>query len=224
MQEKLHFKDKTGNKISAILSRPKNVHSHSVVIMCHGLNSSKDSATNIELEKIFLRNDISVFRFDFFAHGESEGNKDDRTVDEFVNNVLQSMEYLKHLGYKNIGIYGASFGGVASVIAASKNSDLKVMALKATGMGQTSRKMQQYKNDFDNKSWIRAGKKIVIPTIIIHGTADEDVEVEFGKELSKSIIASKLELVEGADHRFSNKEDFEKMILKISEFIMKYLR
>jgi len=222
MQEKTYLVNESGHKISAILSKPIK-ESKTIVIMCHGLNSGKDSLTNIELEKVFLKHDIAVFRFDFFAHGESEGNKEDRSINEFVDNVQKAINYVKNLGYSKIGIYGASFGGVAATIAASRNSDLIVMALKAAGMGQTSRKMIQYKKDFDNKSWIKSGEKVTIPTLIIHGTSDEDVEVELGKNLANAIKGSKLELYSGADHRFSRKDDFEKMIKDISEFIIKHL-
>lgn len=215
----MYLRSDSGHKISTILSKPVK-ESKKIVIMCHGLNSGKDTLTNIELEKVFLKHDIAVLRFDFFAHGESEGNKENRSVNEFVDNVQKAINYVKNIGYIKIGIYGSSFGGVAATIAASKNSDLMVMALKAAGMGQTSRKMIQYRTDFDNKSWIKAGEKIEMPTLIIHGTSDEDVEVELGKDLAKAIKGSKLELYSGADHRFTKKDDFERMIKDISDFII----
>lgn len=223
MQEKIYFKSKSGYKLCAILSTPEALKSRSlkpIVIMCHGLNSTKDSSNHLELEKIFLPLGIAAFRFDFFAHGESEGNKEDRSVEKFVQDILSSIEYVKSLHYNKIGIFGTSFGGVVSVIAASRSPELKVMALKAAGMGQTSRHMMEYKIDFDTKSWIKAGKKVNIPTLITHGTLDKDVEVELGKELSASIKKSTLKLYPGADHRFTKKEDFELMIKDISEFMI----
>jgi pimeloyl-ACP methyl ester carboxylesterase len=71
-----------------------------------------------------------------------------------------------------IGILLASMFAMSSM---AKHSELT--ALKAAGMGPTSRKMPNYKKEFDARSWIRAGEKVGIPTLIIHGTADEDVEV-----------------------------------------------
>jgi len=114
-----------------------------------------------------------------------------------------------------------SHPNTAAVIAASKSPYIKVLALKAPGMGQTSRKIPNYKSDLDNKTCIKAGKNIKIPALIVHGTADADVEVEFGKELAKSIKNSKLELIDGADHRFTRREDFDKAISVISEFLIK---
>jgi pimeloyl-ACP methyl ester carboxylesterase len=226
MQEKIYFNDVLGYRIVAILSRPAKAMvsgKNPIAILCHGLNSSKDANTNIALEKIFLENKIDVFRFDFFAHGESEGDVADRNVTVFVDNILQSIEYVKNLGYKDIGLYGASFGGMAAVIAASKSKDVKVLALKAAGMGP-SRDMPQYKKDFDSKTWITAAQKIAIPSLIIHGTADELIEPDYAKELADSIQSSNLLLYEGADHRFTNEKDFERVIRDVSKFIISALQ
>jgi predicted alpha/beta-fold hydrolase len=57
MQEKVFFLDSKGIKVSAILTTPQKTHAP-IVIMCHGLNSGKDSTTNLALEKIFLNNKI----------------------------------------------------------------------------------------------------------------------------------------------------------------------
>ena len=222
MEEKVRFSDGHGNKVSAILSTPDHEDKQGIpiVIMCHGLGTGKDSATNLALERIFLKQGIATFRFDFFAHGESEGKVENRSVTLFVNDILKAIEYVKNKGYNRMGICGASLGGVAAVIAASKTPYLSVMVLKAAGMGN-SRNMPNYKKEFDAKTWIEAGKKVGIPTLIVHGTADEEVEVKLGKELASSIKGSLLELVEGADHMFSKKEDFERMVKDISTFMIR---
>lgn len=221
MQEKIWFENSKGEKLAGLLSNPDK-KTDKIVVMCHGLNSDKNSQTNIELEKVFLKNNIATFRFDFYSHGESEGEKEKRSVKEFVDNILQAIKQAQNKKYKKIALYGASFGGVAAVIAATY-TNISVLALKAAGMGQTSRNTDNYKSDFEKRSWILAGNKIKIPTLIIHGTEDIDVEVELGKALSQTIKNSKLSLFEGADHRFTNKQDFEKMIKEISSFILGHL-
>ena len=223
MQEKTFILSETGHKLSAIHSRSSK-DSKETVVWCHGLNSSKDSTTIKRLEKLLLPKNISVFRFDFYAHGESEGEKTKRDLNKFVSNVKIAIKHVKSLGYENIGLFGSSFGGVASVIAASENDDVKVMALKAPGMGQTSRNMSEYNKDFTNKTWIKAGEKVKIPTLIVHGSGDKDVEVSFGELLSKSIKKSKLIIYEGANHLFTKKEDFERMTKDISDFFHEKLK
>lgn len=220
MQTKVFFENSKGNKLCGMLSAPTAEKDIPVVILCHGLNSEKDSNTNLALNAILEKNSIASFRFDFFAHKESEGDIKDRTVSEFADDILNAISYLKAEGYRRFGIVGASFGGIAAVIAASKSSDLAFMVLKSPGMGKISRNMPNYKKDFDEGTWFTASKVVHIPTLIVHGSADQDVEVELGKRLAESIKDCRLEIIEGADHRYTKKEDFEKMIGLISRFVV----
>lgn len=222
MKQKIFFENKDGFKIAAIYSSPGDTDS--IVIMCHGLNSSKDSKTNQALEEIFSKNNIASLQMDFFGHGESEGNKEDADMNDFVDDVLLAVSYVKGLGYKNIGLYGCSFGGMAVVIAASKNPSIKVMALKAPGFGQSSRKMKRYEKDFTGKTWIKAGAKVKMPVLIVHGTSDEHVEFSQGEELSKSIPQCEFKVFIGVDHQFTKKKDFDGMIKDISDFVIKNIR
>ncbi len=48
----------------------------------------------------------------------------------------------------------------------------------------------------------QALKKVKIPTLVIHGTADPLVPVEGGKDTAKSIPGAKLEIIEGMGHSF----------------------
>jgi uncharacterized protein len=223
METKVFFEDSHSNKLSGTLSNPNQNHRGKIIILCHGLNSTKDGNTNTGLQKEFLKRKIATFRFDFFAHGESEGKMEDRSVAKFVDGILQAINYLKKLGYQNIGICGTSFGGLSAVIAASKTTHLKVIALKAPGMGQTSRRSPNYSRDFKEKTWITAGASVKIPTLIIHGSDDKDVELQFSKELSTSIPSSQLIVIEGADHRFSKEKDEKQSIEEMSNFMTKNL-
>jgi hypothetical protein len=224
VEQKVFFDNEKGLKLCGILSNPTEDEGIPIVLLCHGLNSGKDSTTNLALECIFSENDIATFRFDFFAHGESEGAIEDRSVGEFVDDILQAITFLKTCGYEDFGICGSSFGGLASVIAASRNNDLLVMALKAPGMGQTSRHLPNYREDFIAKSWITAGTRVSIPTLIVHGSADKDVEVAFGKMLAESMVSSKMEIFEGADHRFTDPQDSKRCTALMAGFIIDHLR
>ncbi|GAH38486.1 unnamed protein product, partial [marine sediment metagenome] len=88
------------------------------MILCHGFSTCKDSYTYVRLEEILNGKGISTFRFDFFAHGESEGEFEDITISEAVDDILNAIRFLKESGYLKIGLVGSSFGGIASVIVA----------------------------------------------------------------------------------------------------------
>ena len=54
--------------------------------------------------------------------------------------------------------------------------------------------------------WIKAGENVDIPTLIVHGSEDKEVEIQLAEELSKSIKSSKLTVINGADHKFSKRK------------------
>lgn len=250
MQEKLFFENTKGNKLCGILANPTSDKEKPVMILCHGFNTSKDSYTNVRLEKILSEQGISTFRFDFFAHGESEGTLEEITISEAIDDVLNAVRFLKELGYSKIGLVGSSFGGMASVIAASKTDDLLILALKSPVSGHlgklvaqeakqqiktwkekgfiyyTSSEERKIKLDYsffedaEKANGYEAAQKIKIPTVIVHGDKDESIPVEQSKKLAGLIKSSNLEIIEGADHRYSKPEDFEKMLDFISKFII----
>ena len=80
MREKIFFENSKGNKLCGILSNPTNDKNKSIIVLCHGFSTSKESSTYISLEQILNKNNISTFRFDFFGHGESEGKFENLTT------------------------------------------------------------------------------------------------------------------------------------------------
>ena len=63
--------------------------------------------------------------------------------------------------------------------------------------------------------------KIRIPTLIVHGDADEIVPVEQSKLIFKLIPECKLDIIRKADHRFSNPVHFETMVDSLYKFVLK---
>ena len=128
---KYFFKNSSGIELCGILSCPKTGKSGSVIILCHGFTTSKDGRTNIQLEKILNDGGLATFRFDFFGHGESGGTFENITISEAVDDVLQAFDFVKSTGFKRVGLIGSSFGGIASILAASQTDNLSVLALKS---------------------------------------------------------------------------------------------
>jgi hypothetical protein len=251
MQEKLFFENTKGNRLCGILANPTSNKDRPIMILCHGFSTSKDSYTYVRLEDILNGKGISTFRFDFFAHGESEGEFEDITISEAVDDILNAIKFMKELGYSKIGLVGSSFGGIASVIVASKTDDLFILALKSpvsddlgklvaqesrqeietwkergfiyyiSGDGRGLKLNYSFFEDDEKVNGYETAKKIKIPTFIVHGDNDESVPIEQSKKIVGLIENSRLEIIEGADHRYSKPEDFEKMLGLISEFIIK---
>lgn len=250
MKEKIFFKNSKGNRLCGILSNPTSHKEKPIIILCHGFSTSKEGRTYVRLEEILNDSGISTFRFDFFGHGESEGKFEEITTFEAVDDIQNAINFLKESGYKEIGLVGSSFGGMASIIAASKSNALYVLALKSpvsdytalihsrvgeqdiknwkekgiidvTGIDGENRKLKySFYEEVEKVKVYEADQNIKIPTLIVHGDEDETVPIGQSKKTASLIQNCRLEIIEGADHTYSKAEHFEKMLDLISEFIV----
>ncbi len=250
MNEKIFFKNSKGDRLCGILSLVDK--ERSIVILCHGRTSSKNSHSILALEKKLNANDISTFRFDFYGHGESDGKFEDATVSEAADDILKAIKLLKKQGHKKIGLRGSSFGGAASILAASQSDDLCFLVLIAP-VSDYYGKISSERTKYPISKWKKKGfidyinmkgkkfivnysffedicsiksyevvKKIKIPTLIIHGDKDKEVTLSQSKKSAKLIKKCKLKIIKGADHIFSKPEHFNKVIKIVSDFIIKH--
>lgn len=250
MEEKVYFQNSKGDKICGIIYNPSRKKEEPIVILCHGLSSSKNNRTYPVLAERLGKYDISSFRFDFYGHGESEGEFENLTVSEAVDDILQAIKFLKSKGYKRIGLVGSSFGGIASIMAASRTNDLYLLALKSpvsdyleveqrrrqkkelaewkrkgyfyydSGDGRKLKLNYTFFEDFKKNSAYKMASKIRVPTLIVHGDEDEVVPFEQSVKISKLIPNCKLYLVKGAGHDYANPTHREEMLQEIANFII----
>lgn len=253
-EEKVYFENPRGVKLCGILSNPTANKANPIVVLCHGSATGKDNYTNTQLVPILSKEGISTFRFDFFGHGESEGEFENLTISEGVDDELTAIEHLKSLGYSRIGLFGASFGGLTSIMVASKIEDLRMLVLKSPpwnlkecalesmgedaieewrrkgfkfyldGQKRKHRLNYSFFEDYDNNNGYEAAEKIDVPTFIVHGREDKAIPIEQSIKASKILSNCQLEIMEGAGHGYSGPGQFDKMIDLLSEFIIKNLK
>ena len=246
-EEKIFFSNSSGSKLCGVLRSP--AQSPLVIVICHGFNSSKDSLSHVLLARRLAEKGIASFRFDFFGNGESEGLHEDITTSEALDDLRCAVALLKKLGYTKVGLFGSSFGGMTSILAASEMKDLQLLVLKSpvsqysdklltqlgvkqiddwrikghtdypTSDGQSRRLKYAFYQDACGLDGYAAAEKINAPTLIIHGDADRTVLVEQSIKSAKLIKNCRLEVLPGADHRYSKPEDFEKALSLALDFI-----
>jgi len=162
MREKLFFQTSHGDRLCGFLTGPAENTAAPIVVLCHGFGTSKDSRTFLNLEEQLNPHGISTFRFDFFGHGESEGNFADITVSEAVRDVLAAIDYVRNvMGYRRVGLVGSSFGGLAALVAAVQVPDLFLLALKSPVSDYISR-LFVTRDGHDLAAWRERGY-IVLP-------------------------------------------------------------
>jgi pimeloyl-ACP methyl ester carboxylesterase len=232
------------------LSDPSGDKSRPLIVLCHGFTTSKDSRTGVRLEEILNQTEISTFRFDFFGHGESEGEFAGITISEAVDDVQSAIRFMKDSGYDGIGLVGSSFGGFASILAAGQSDDLFVLALKSPVSDYLGLLIAR-DQDIDIETWRQEGfifveasdgkkirldysfyadaeriqgysfaEKIKVPTLIVHGDRDKTVPLAQSQKAADLIPDCHLEVIKEADHVYSDPEHFNRMLDLISDFIV----
>lgn len=243
------FHNSKHNKLIGILSTPTEDLTKPIIIFVHGHSSDKNTKNFVRLTEIFNANHIPSLRFDISGHGESEGVFEEITVSQAVDDILSAIKFIKEKGYKKIGIIGSSFGGLASIIAASKTPELFCLVLKSPVSNYEEKYKLEGKHFLEDweKKGVRSyqsGRKgklklnysfyedavgndgykvsphIKSPTLIVHGDQDTVVPVEQSINLARLIPGSRLEIIHDADHTYSFPRHADEMIAAISEFVI----
>lgn len=107
--------------------------SESIIIMSAGFTG--DKSMNGRFEKIaekFCDAGYGVIAYDYCGCGESDDEI--LTPENAVHDLLSVIEYAKHRGYSNIGLFGQSYGGLVSLRAYSQDISAIVLVGAVTGV------------------------------------------------------------------------------------------
>lgn len=135
---------KAGIKLAGTLTMPRDKGPFPAVVLITG-SGPQDRNEAIFGHKPFLvladhltRQGIAVLRVDDRGVGGSAGNVNTATSEEFTEDVLAGVEYLKsrkEIDPKRIGLIGHSEGGIIAPLAATKSPDIAFIVLMAgTGL------------------------------------------------------------------------------------------
>ncbi|XP_022639670.1 uncharacterized protein LOC106769539 isoform X2 [Vigna radiata var. radiata] len=123
-QQKIIITKKNDSKLVGILHQSG---TEEIVILCHGLRSTKEDTIMINLASALENAGVSSFRFDFSGNGESDGSFEFghywREVDD-LHDVIQHFHRANRIVTL---IIGHSKGGGVVLLYASKYHDIKTV-------------------------------------------------------------------------------------------------
>jgi uncharacterized protein len=126
--EVFYENEKEGIKLGGMLFVPENGNEIPVVSIIHGSGTSRrNSVWYLSVTKHLLDNGIAVLLPDKRGCEKSEGNWKGVKLEDLGNDVLASVEFIKHQNVfeiSEIGILGMSQGGWIAPVAASKSDDI----------------------------------------------------------------------------------------------------
>jgi alpha-beta hydrolase superfamily lysophospholipase len=179
------------------------------VIVLHGAGSRKES--HHDFARALVAADLAALLFDQRGHGESAGPMDGRVLDDVavMASVLRSRCGVSDLP---IALRGSSMGGCLAIWAASSVGARAVVAICPADPAGLRAGLRSGQFDADVESLDEmlshldlhvAVEELSAPLLLIHAAGDEQVPVEFSRELSRHfrVEQSRLIVVPGGHHR-----------------------
>ncbi len=242
--KKITFTNSQGIELVGLLDEVS--EDKKIVIFTHGFTSDYNGSSGTAVSQGLHDAGMNCLRITLFGHGESQGDFSEFTVSEGIDDVLCAIKYVKSLGYEKIGIGGASLGGITSLGAALNNKDVLKLGLiapvsdfpelldakedcdieewkKTDSYVYKEKEGVKYALKYyfyeDSKKWIMYDKvkTISCPVLIIHGTEDKSVPLAQSEKLIKQ-VKGELRVIDGADHRFTEKEHMDKGVSYLVDF------
>ncbi|MGJ8591376.1 MAG: alpha/beta hydrolase [Aquaticitalea sp.] len=187
------------------------------IILVHGIGGCKENFTNLAIK--LAQQGYDIWLFDNRAHGQSGGLYstygfyEKRDISEIVSTIKEETPNTK------IGIWGNSLGGAISVqaLADDKRIDFGIIESSFSDLRQIVYDYQKrftyglglkFASDIaldeagkiakfnpDEIKPIQSATQITQPVLIIHGDADLNIDVKYGKALYKAIGSDEKDLL-----------------------------
>jgi pimeloyl-ACP methyl ester carboxylesterase len=188
----------------------------------HGLGSVRAGEKSGSLLEHARARGRALVRVDLRGHGESSGRLGQVTIRELANDVER---VLAQLG--SAVVIGSSLGGLLAALAAAACPErVAALALIAPAFGLVTSLAQRL--DPCGRMWTNEGHGFVVdsrvladaatidegalparlrvPTLVVHGTADEVVPARVSERFAEALasVHKELWLVPGGDHRLAD--------------------
>jgi esterase/lipase len=216
--------------------------------MCHGFTGDKSEWGRFPTTaKALNKEGYDVIIFDFSGSGENE--REPITLTKQANDLENVYKWVKNQGYTRIAVLGLSFGGLTTMKASLQGLKTEVLWAPPLLLHSTEDQVDWFKDidkgpveipssgDYDpiiidmsfpldvaNFRIRKALKNHVTPTLIVQGTADEQVPCELNKKAFSWMPQDddhKFVEVQDATHDFED-EHLEFFITETKNWLKKY--
>ncbi len=249
-QERISFDNTRGDTLSGVLHHPASEAPCGAVILCHGMESNKNSEKLIYLGETLAGRGILALRFDFSYVGESSGKFEDITYSGEVEDLRAAYALVRRRDPGKIAILGSSMGGTVALLFAAEEPKIAALVTVAAPVHPeqfpqrtlTPKQIDQWRrqgftfyhgrrvnvsllHDLEKINILDAADRITCPVLIIHGDADEVVPVKEAHELHRCLTNSKdLLVLKGGDHRLSDPGLMQRAVEEALDWLTKHVQ
>lgn len=249
-EEEVFFPNGRGRTLKGVFHHPASGKSLSAAILCHGMESNKESDKIVALSRALAEKGILALRFDFSYARESSGKFEDITYSGEVEDLRAAYDFVLRLPVEKIGILGSSMGGTVALLFAAQEKRIAALAAIAAPLHPdritetllSKEEVERWRRegflfyhgrrinisllkDLENIDVPKAVKQISCPVLIVHGDQDETVAVAEAQELYAHIEAPKrLAILRGADHRLTRPAHLQRALDESRDWLVHHLR
>ena len=196
----------------------------SLVVIGHGVTGNKDRPHLVALAEGLVERGWPCLRISFSGNGESDGRFEDSCITKGIGDLQAVLDLVPDT--TRVAYVGLSMGGAVGVLTAARDLRIRVLVSLA-GMTHTAEFVRRefgevtpgegYMWDDENcpLSWtyvddlrlidntLAAAEAVTQPWLLIHGTADDVVPIQDGRDAFEAATCVKEWLeIPGAGHSF----------------------
>jgi pimeloyl-ACP methyl ester carboxylesterase len=247
-EENVSFVNRRGQALKGVLHHPEAGTPRGGVILCHGMESNKESDKLVLLGQELAQRGLLALRFDFACAGAA-GKFEEITYSGEVADLQAAFLFMRDRPVEKIALLGSSMGGTVALLFAAQHTSVAAVVTIAAPVhperfasrlltpaqvqewretGYTSYHGQRINvsllDDLEKINVPEAAQKISCPIFILHGDRDEVVPVAEAHELHEYLKGSKrLSILKGADHRLSDPASMNQAISEAMAWLCEHV-
>jgi putative phosphoribosyl transferase len=174
--------------LAGTLTRPP--QALGLVVFAHGSGSSRTSPRNRFVADVLHGCRLATLLFDLLTESEGDDRRLVFDIDLLGDRVMEALDWLQvhpELGHQRVGVFGASTGAAAALLAAAQRPARVAAVVSRGGRPDLA------------APWL---KRVQAPTLLIVGGNDTEV-LQLNRSAARALTCEKrLEVVPGATHLF----------------------
>jgi uncharacterized protein len=212
---RVELPSRRGNRLVGLWAAPPEPSSP-VVILCHGMESTKEGTKHRLLVDRLLAAGFGTLRFDFSYVGESEGEFADLTIRGEVEDLGGAFDFVAARAKGPIGLF----------LEEVRPDELARWRREGTfSLGGVTLR-STFVEDLETLDVLGACRTTRAPVLVLHGDADRVVPVGDGEAIAgarSGAAPRELRVFPGCDHRFSRAEDLERLLEACEAWFRRHL-
>jgi len=161
-----------------------------VVAFAHGSGSSRASPRNRRVAQVLNAHRLATLLFDLLDDNEAEDRRDVFDIALLAERVVQALDWIAartDVGRLRVGLFGASTGAAAALVAATRRPAQIAAVVSRGGRPDLA---------------AEALERVTAPTLLVVGGSDPEVLKVNRTAMAALACEKRLEIVPGATHLF----------------------